>query len=64
MSQNLMNDYVRTMKRVGSDDASRERIRRAIARERQNGASVSVARPARVAASAHAPRRAPSRSPA
>ena len=50
MSQNLMNDYVRTMKRVGSDDASRERIRRAIARERQNGASVSVARPARVAA--------------
>ena len=58
MSQNLMNDYVRTMKRVGSDDASRERIRRAIARERQNGASVSVARPARVAASAHAPRRA------
>lgn len=59
MSQNLMNDYVRTMKRVGSDDASRERIRRAIARERQNGASVPVARPARVAASAHAPRRAP-----
>lgn len=34
MTQNLMDDYVRTMKSVGSDDASLTRIQRAVARER------------------------------
>lgn len=34
MTQDLMKDYVRTMKRVGSDNASRERIQRAVAQER------------------------------
>lgn len=52
MTQNLMNDYVRTMKRVGSDDASRGRIRRAIAHERARSASVPAAAPVRAAVSA------------
>lgn len=52
MTQNLMNDYVRTMKRVGSDDASRGRIRRAVDRERARSASVPAAAPVRAAVSA------------
>lgn len=39
MTQNLMDDYVRTMKSVGSDDASLTRIQRAVARERARSAS-------------------------
>lgn len=38
MTQNLMDDYVRTMKGVGSDDASREHIKRAVDRERARSA--------------------------
>lgn len=43
MTQNLMDDYVRTMKSVGSDDASLTRIQRAVARERARSASVPAA---------------------
>ena len=43
MTQNLMDDYVRTMKSVGSDDASRERIKRAVDRERARSASAPAA---------------------
>lgn len=43
MAQNLMDDYVRTMKSVGSDDASLTRIQRAVARERARSASVPAA---------------------
>lgn len=43
MAQNLMDDYVRTMKSVGSDDASLARIQRAVARERARSASVPAA---------------------
>lgn len=63
MAQNLMDDYVRTMKSVGSDDASLTRIQRAVARERARSASVPAASgrtdmSARTAsASAPAPRR-------
>lgn len=63
MAQNLMDDYVRTMKSVGSDDASFTRIQRAVARERARNASVPAASgrtdmSARTAsASASAPRR-------
>lgn len=52
MSQNLMEDYVRTMKRVGRDGASRERIARALDRERIRCA------PSPAPASARPPRRA------
>lgn len=38
-----MDDYVRTMKSVGSDDASLTRIQRAVARERARSASVPAA---------------------
>lgn len=38
-----MDDYVRTMKSVGSDDASLTRIQRAVARERARSASASAA---------------------
>lgn len=38
-----MDDYVRTMKSVGSDDASRERIKRAVDRERARSASAPAA---------------------
>lgn len=43
MTQNLMDDYVRTMKSVGSDDASLTRIQRAVARERARSASAPAA---------------------
>lgn len=43
MTQNLMDDYVRTMKSVGSDDASLTRIQRAVARERAGCASAPAA---------------------
>lgn len=43
MTQNLMDDYVRTMKSVGSDDASLTRIQRAVARERAGSASAPAA---------------------
>lgn len=43
MTQNLMDDYVRTMKSVGSDDASLTRIQRAVARKRARSASVPAA---------------------
>ncbi len=65
MSKNLIDDYVRTMKHIGSDDASRERIKRAVDRERARSASAPAAswRTAMSArttsASARAPRRGP-----
>lgn len=43
MTQNLIDDYVRTMKSIGSDNASREQIKRAVDRERARGASAPVA---------------------
>lgn len=43
MTQNLMDDYVRAMKSVGSDDASLTRIQRAVARERARSASAPAA---------------------
>lgn len=43
MTQNLMDDYVRTMKSVGSDDASLTRIQRAVSRERARSASAPAA---------------------
>lgn len=43
MTQNLMDDYVRTMKSVGSDDASLTRIQRAVARKRARSASAPAA---------------------
>ncbi len=43
MTQPLMDDYIRTMKRVGDDEASREHIARAVDRERIRFASASVA---------------------
>lgn len=49
MSQTLMDDYVRTMKRVGDDNASRERITRAVARERARHAPAFIVAPARTA---------------
>lgn len=52
MTQNLMDDYVRTMKSVGSDDASLTRIQRAVARERARSASAPAAASARTAVSA------------
>lgn len=39
MTRNLMDDYVSIMKSVGSDDASHERIKRAVDRERARSAS-------------------------
>lgn len=60
-----MDDYVRTMKGVGSDDASREHIKRAVDRERARSAFAPAAASARTAVSARttsasgrAPRRA------
>ena len=38
MTRNLMDDYVSIMKSVGSDDASHERIKRAVDRERARSA--------------------------
>ena len=43
MTRNLMDDYVSIMKSVGSDDASHERIKRAVARERARSASAPAA---------------------
>lgn len=43
MTQNLMDDYVRTMKSVGSDDVSREHIKRAVDCERARSASAPAA---------------------
>lgn len=57
MTRNVMNDYVRMMRRVGDDGASRERIRRAVSRERQRGASPSVTQPVRTDVPARTPRR-------
>lgn len=65
MTRNLMDDYVSIMKSVGSDDASHERIKRAVDRERARSASAPAAASARTAVSARtasasgrAPRRA------
>lgn len=43
MTRNLMDDYVSIMKSVGSDDASHERIKRAVDRERARSASAPAA---------------------
>lgn len=65
MTRSLMDDYVSIMKSVGSDDASHERIKRAVDRERARSASAPAAASARTAVSARtasasgrAPRRA------
>lgn len=52
MTRNLMDDYVSIMKSVGSDDASHERIKRAVDRERARSASAPAAASARTAVSA------------
>lgn len=63
MTRNLMDDYVSIMKSVGSDDASREHIKRAVDRERARSASAPAAsgRTAMSAQAASTSRRAPRR---
>lgn len=62
MTRNLMDDYVSIMKSVGSDDASHERIKRAVDRERARSASAPPPR-LRVPPCPHEPHRHPDARP-